>query len=51
VYDGRNSLRGVDLPDGVEYVGVGLGATSSRGAATSTAGPAAASAAPAAARR
>jgi nucleotide sugar dehydrogenase len=51
VYDGRNSLRGVDLPDGVEYVGVGLGATSQRGAATPTAGPAAASAAPAAARR
>ncbi|MDQ1323836.1 MAG: Nucleotide sugar dehydrogenase, partial [Chloroflexota bacterium] len=24
VYDGRNSLRGLELPEGVRYVGVGV---------------------------
>lgn len=50
-YDGRNSLRGIDLPAGVEYVGVGRSAGSGRRPVPSTAAPVAGAVAPAGSRR
>ncbi|HEU0235684.1 MAG TPA: nucleotide sugar dehydrogenase [Candidatus Limnocylindrales bacterium] len=38
VFDGRNSLRGLDLPAEVEHVGVGLGGSPNRSSALATGG-------------